>query len=157
MSDAATSLIPTVEDGGYGTRPDAPYVKKEKPRTSRSRVVASVAGASAVLGALAAVASGTTPFYTAPLGADEARAITFDQVLATKGHSVASLRQNRMESVELLSKMTLGPNARQLHTSGTKAHLGASGYQKCVGKGAKPSGDYVVNDEKEWRGDLVFV
>ena len=157
MSDSRTSLFTAAGGDGYGALPDsAPRLKKEKGTSSRSRVVASVAGAGAVLGALAMVASGQTPFYAAPLGVEETRAITFAEVLATKGHSFASLKKARVESIELLSRMTVG-NAARINTPNTKARLGSSEYRKCVGNGAKPSGEYVVSDEKEWRNDLVFV
>ena len=124
MSDSATSLIPTSVDGeGYGAKPEgAPRVKKEKGSTGRTRVVASVASASAVLGALAFVASGQTPLYSAPLGADEARAITFDAVLAKQGHSMASLKKSRLEGIELLSKMSIQPRINTPHAS-TTAHF----------------------------------
>ena len=59
-------------------------------------------------------------------------------MLATKGHSLASLKKSRLEGIELLSKMSIQPRINTPRAS-TTAHLGkASDYQKCVAR-AKPS------------------
>ena len=148
------ALIPTaVAEEGYGSNPVSAAPKKNV-KSSRFRVAAGVASACALLGVVAMVASGKTSFYSPALGADAARQVTFDQVLATQGTSFAAVKKARVEAIDLLSQMTVRP---VVQTGGARAGLGASEYQKCVAKGSKPSGDYVVGDEQEWKQDLVFV
>jgi hypothetical protein len=154
MSES-TSLIPTaVAVSGYGSKPAGALPKKDARGSSRTRVAAGVASACALLGVVAMVASGKTSFYSTLSQQGDPFTLTFDQVLAAKGQTAASIRKSRMEAIELLSKMTVRP---QHITGEARASLGKSEYQKCVAPGSKPSSTYEVSDEKEWREDLVFV
>ena len=154
MSES-TSLIPTaVAVSGYGSKPAGALPKKDARGSSRTRVAAGVASACALLGVVAMVASGKTSFYSTLSQQGDPFTLTFDQVLAAKGQTAASIRKSRMEAIELLSKMTVRP---QHITGEARASLGKSEYQKCVAPGSKPSSKYEVSDEKEWRDDLVFV
>ena len=78
-----TSLIPTTVDAtGYGSKP-AGLGARKNGGSRRGRVAAGVASACALVG-VAMVASGKTSFYSAPLGEDDLRQVTFDKVLASK-------------------------------------------------------------------------
>ena len=153
MSES-TSLIPTaVAASGYGSKPAGALQKKDGRGSSRTRVAAGVASACALLGVVAMVASGKTSFYSTLSQQGDPFTLTFDQVLAAKGQTAASIRKSRMEAIELLSQMTVRP---QHITGEARASLGKSEYQKCVAPGSKPSGKYEVSDDAEWKNDLVF-
>ena len=153
MSES-TSLIPTaVAASGYGSKPAGALPKKDGRGSSRTRVAAGVASACALLGVVAMVASGKTSFYSTLSQQGDPFTLTFDQVLAAKGQTTASIRKSRMEAIELLTQMTVRP---QHITGEARASLGKSEYQKCVAPGSKPSGKYEVSDDAEWKKDLVF-
>jgi len=147
-----TSLIPTTVDAtGYGSKP-AGLGARKNGGSRRGRVAAGVASACALVG-VAMVASGKTSFYSAPLGEEDLRQVTFDKVLASKGETFASVRKARVEAIAQLTKMTVRP---QIFAPNANAGLGLAESQKCVGAGAKPSDGYAVTDAKAWKSDLVF-
>ena len=93
MSDSTTSLIPTAADGvGYGSTPAVGGLKKDRAPSSRTRVVAGVASACALLGVVAMLATGKT----APLSSQGDARITFDDVLAQAAPAV----RQRVRGVE---------------------------------------------------------
>ena len=150
MSDSTTSLIPTAADGvGYGSTPAVGGLKKDRAPSSRTRVVAGVASACALLGVVAMLATGKT----APLSSQGDARITFDDVLAQQGHSYAALQKSRAEGIAMLQKMN---TRRVFNVPGQRAHLGASEYEKCVAHGSHASEDYNTTDSDQIRQDLVF-
>ena len=108
MSES-TSLIPTaVAASGYGSKPAGALPKKDGRGSSRTRVAAGVASACALLGVVA-MASRKTSFYSTLSQQGDPFTLTFDQVLAAKGQTTASIRKSRMEAIELLTQMTVRP------------------------------------------------
>ena len=76
--NARSSLIPTSTEAGYGSTPAALNASKKQSTTTRSRVVAAVAGVCGVVGVFALRASGVASF------AAEGDALTFDKVLSAQ-------------------------------------------------------------------------
>ena len=122
MSDSTTSLIPTAADGvGYGSTPAVGGLKKDRAPSSRTRVVAGVASACALLGVVAMLATGRPPSFL--LRVTRASRST---TARAAGHHAALQKAARKGS-----RCSRNEHAPRVQRPGQRAHLGASEYEKC--------------------------